>query len=87
MANHLLEQRECLTYELLLEELDRAVKKEPQLQKKLIGSGVRDVSKIICLEQNATLTFFHACVATGALPIVQQSTTTPLQILGLPFFL
>jgi hypothetical protein len=52
MANHLQEQRAYSTCKLLLEELDRVVKEELLLRKKLISSGVRDVSKIISLPKN-----------------------------------
>lgn len=52
MANHLQEQKAYSTCKLLLIELERVVEEELRLRAKLLGEGVRDVSKIISLPKN-----------------------------------
>jgi histone demethylase JARID1 len=52
MAHHSHEQKAYKNCKSLLHELERVVKEELQLRKKLIATGVRDVSKIIKLPKN-----------------------------------
>ena len=52
MAHHLKEQHTYSTCSSLLDELERVVKEELELRKKLLGQGVRDVSKMISLPAN-----------------------------------
>jgi hypothetical protein len=52
MAHHLEDQTLHKNCKALLDELERVVKEELQLRKKLIASGVRDVSSIITLPKN-----------------------------------
>mmetsp|Transcript_74336 Transcript_74336/g.111981 ORF Transcript_74336/g.111981 Transcript_74336/m.111981 type:complete len:648 (-) Transcript_74336:51-1994(-) len=52
MAHHLEDQTSYKNCKALLDELERVVQEELQSRKKLIASGVRDVSKIISLPKN-----------------------------------
>ena len=52
MANHLDEITSYHTCKLLLEEIERVVEEELRLRKKLLDSGVRDVSELISLPPN-----------------------------------
>lgn len=52
MANHLREQKTYTTCRQLLEELERVVEEELSTRRKLIETGVRDVSHLITLPRN-----------------------------------
>jgi len=52
MAHHLEDQKSYKNCKSLLKELDRVVKEEIQLRKRLLSTGVRDVSDIIKLPKN-----------------------------------
>ncbi len=52
MANHLKEQMSRHNCNLLLEELNRVISEEKRLRKKLLDTGMRDISKDVRLPRN-----------------------------------